>query len=173
MAEKKKLTSINFVYEGIFSMKDFFRLLDFWLRDKFFDKQEQKLEEFVNPDGSKQIEIEFQPWKKFSDYHKCVLKIEMMVHNFRNIEVDVNGKKLKLNQGKIEIKFTGYLWVDWQGHWTIQKKKPMLYFVRDLWDRYIYNDITKKYTYMVLDDVTDLRNTLSTYLNMQKYKQMV
>lgn len=166
MGEKQKYVSKSFTFEGIFSYKDFFRILDVWQRDKFYDKFEKRNEEFVKPDGTKQIEIEFTPWKKTTDYYKIILKIEMMLTNMKDVEIDHGGKKIKMQKGKIEWKVTGYLIVDYENKWN----KTLSYFIRDLFDKFVNRNITKKYYDMVIDDCNDLYNTLTSYLNMNAYK---
>jgi len=140
--------------------------VDVWFRDKFYDKFEKRNEEFANPDGSKQIEIEFVPWKKYTDYYKSMIKMEMIVKNLREVEVEIEGKKKKMNKGRIEFKMTGYLVVDYESKWN----KALQYFLRDIFDKFINRRITKKYHDMLIDDCNDLYNTLTSYLNMHAYK---
>jgi len=164
--EKQKFVNKAFTFEGLFSYKDFFRILDVWLRDKFYDKFEKRNEEFVKPDGSKQIDIELTPWKKTTDYYKLTMKIEIIVSNLREVEIEQDGRKIRLQRGKIDAKIGGYLYVDYEGRWAT----PVQYFIRDIFDRYVNSRITKKYYDMAIDDVTDLYNTLTSYLNMYQYK---
>ncbi len=165
MGEKQKIIKREISYEGLFDYKEFFRRMDFWLRDKFYDKWEKRSEEYVAPDGTKTMEFEFTPWKKTTHYHKIVIKIELWISGLKEVEIDVDGEKKRMNEGKMRIAFTGYLVVDYENKW---EKSPLLYFIRDLYDKFIYSYITKKYYNMAVDDVNDLINTLNTYLNTFK-----
>lgn len=166
MGEKQKYVNKGFKFEGIFNYDDFFRIMDVWLRDKFFDKHEKRNEEFLKPDGTKQIEIEFTPWKKYTDYYKALFKIEMLVSNLKPVEIEQNGKKVMMHKGKIEWKLSGYLVVDYEDRWNVGVK----YFIRDLFDRFVNRRITKKYYDLLISDSNDLYNTLTSYLNMNAYK---
>ncbi|MBI2147605.1 hypothetical protein HYU19_03950, partial [Candidatus Woesearchaeota archaeon] len=155
----------NISYEGLLDYKHFFRVMDFWFRDKFYDKFEKLNEEFVGPEG-KFMDFEFTPWKKLSDYHKCTLKVEGKISSLKPVIVNIGGKDVKMHHGKVNMKLTGYLIVDyWKRH-----NQPLPYFLRDLFDRYIYRHVTKKYYGMVVQHVTDLASVLEAYLNMAPKK---
>lgn len=166
MGEKQKYISKGFKFEGIFNYEEFFRIMDVWMRDKFWDKFEKRNEEFLKPDGTKQIEIEFTPWKKYTDYYKATLKIEMMVTDLKEVEIEQDGKKKKMHKGKIEWKISGYLVVDYEHRWN----REVWYFIRDVFDKFVNRRITKKYYDLLIDDCNELYNTLTAYLNMHAYK---
>lgn len=165
MGEKQKYIVKTFSYEGLLNYRELFRILDVWFREKFYDKFEKRNEQYMTPEGLC-LETEFTPWKKTTDYYKIIIKVELTGTNLKEVEVDAQGKKIKMHQGRISIKLTGYLVVDYEGRWG----KPVLYFLRDMYDKYIYWRITKKYIEMVLDDVNNLYNHLRAYLNMNPYK---
>ena len=56
MVEKNRIIQKQFSYTGLFRYKEFFRTLDFWLRDKFYDKKEKGSAEYRYHDNSKQIQ---------------------------------------------------------------------------------------------------------------------
>ena len=168
MGEEQKLYVKRLSYEGFFNFKEVFRTMDFWIRDKFYDKREHRYEEFKTPEG-KQIELEFKPWKKVTDYYKIQIKIEMFVKGLRDVVIERNGKKVPMQHGSINIKLSGYLIVDYEHYWN---KTPLLYFIRDMFDRFVYWYITKKYMKMTIDHIDDLYYTLSTYLNINTYKNV-
>ena len=166
MGDKQKLIAKKISFQGMFDYSSLFRIMDVWLRDKFYDKWEKRSEEYVNPDGTKNIDLEFTPWKKFTDYHKIIMKIELWVMNMKDVEVTVHGKKQVVQEGRVDVKFTGYLVVDYEGNWN----SPLQFFLRDLWDRYVVTRITNKYEKLVVDHVNDLANTMQAHLNMHQYR---
>lgn len=168
MVEKNRVIQKQFAYQGLFVYRELFRLLDFWMRDKFYDKKEKGNAEYRYPDSTKQISILFEPWKKVTDYYKIGLRIEVLVKGMREVEVELDGKKQRLNQGLIEVTLTGFLVHDYENR---MEKRATLLFLRDLFGRYTYAHVTKKYTEMVVDDLTDLENTLRSYLNTFTKKQ--
>lgn len=166
MGEKQKYFTKTFKFDGIFSYKEFFRIMDVWFRDKFYDKYEKRNEEFQNPDGSKNIEMEFVPWKKYTDYYKGMIKIEMQITKMKEVEIEKDGKKVRLNKGSISFKMTGYLVVDYENKWN----KTVSYFIRDIFDKFVNRRITKKYHDILFDDCNDLYNNLTSYININAYK---
>ena len=170
MGEKQKLIGKSFTYEGIFVFRHMFYEMDSWLREHWYDKHEKWNEYQVMPDGSKQISFEFVPWKKYTDYFKGRLKVELMATNLRDVEVEQDGKKIKAQQGKIEAKFTGYLIVDYEWFYGSRWNTPFLYFLRDIYDKFINIRYTMKYRRMVVDHTNELAGVMMSYLNMQQYK---
>ncbi len=166
MGEKQKLIIKKISYEGFFNFRELFRILDFWQRDKFYDKWEKRSSEITSPTG-KQLDFEFQPWKKLTDYHKSIIKVEMIVEHLKEVEVQIRGEKRRMHHGSINIKVTGYLIVDYESLW---ERTPMLQFLRDIFDRYFNWYITKKYTNMVIDHANDIYYTFSSYLNTTQRK---
>jgi len=167
MAEKYKyVAGKGFKFSGIFNYSELYRILDVWFRDKFFDKFEKRNEEFQNPDGSRQLEIELTPWKKYTDYYKAIIKIEMLVKNMKNVEIEKDGKKIMMQKGDIQFKMNGYLVSDYENRWNTN----LQYFFRDIFDKFIYRRVTKKYIDLLIDDCNEIYNTLTSYLNIHSYK---
>jgi len=169
MGEKQKYIVKTIAYDGLLNYRELFRILDVWLREKFYDKKEKRNEQYMTAEGMN-IETEFIPWKKVTDYFKIMIKIEITGTGLKEVEVELHGKKTKMHQGKVSIKITGYLVVDYEVLGVSQWSKPVLYFLRDIFDKYVYWRITKKYIEMTLDDVDSLYNHLRAYLNMEQYK---
>ncbi len=163
MSEKTRVIIKQFIYEGLFNYREFFRTMDFWLRDKFYDKKEKLNYKYVTPEGN-EYQIHFEPWKKVTDYYKIEQQIEILASKVKEVEVEINGKAVKMNKGKIEVMITGWLIVDYEGRFN-KANSPFLYFLREMFDRFVYGYITKKYREMVVDDSTDLDMTMRSYLN--------
>ena len=169
MGEYQKLLVKKISYTGLFNYKELFRIMDFWLRDKFYDKFERRNEEY-HTDRGIQMVTEFKPWKKVTDYYKIIIKIQFHVIDTKKVEVVRNGKKVQMDDGRVDIKLTGYFIPDYEGWWSKNKNKPFHYFLRDIFERFVYWYITRKYQGMCIDHVNDLYHHLSTYLNVTPYK---
>ena len=152
-------------YQGLMDVNEFYRVMDKWYREKGFDKYEKRNFEQVLKDG-RQIEIEIEPWKKTSDYAKCAIKINMLFTGIKDVIVKRDGHNVKMNQGKILLTFMGYLETDYEGRW---ESKAFLFFLRTIFDMYIYKIHTNKFESYVADETTHLYNTIKSYLNMQKF----
>ena len=153
-------------YEGLFNMSEMYNLVDSWLEENNYDKFEKANSEQVTPDG-KHIWWQFFPWKKITDYAKQIIKIECAMSNVKEVEIERDGVKVRLNQGEVEFAFTGYLETDYENRW---EAKPTYYFLRAIFDKFIYKIYTDKFTGSLVDDVNTLSRLTKSYLNMHKYR---
>ena len=156
---------LRLTYEGIFSVSELYKLIDEWFRWKGYDKRENKNIEIVKPEG-KFIEIELEPWKKVTDYAKNVIKIRIQMFDIRDVEVEKDNTKLKLNQGKVHFVFDGYLETDYEAKWD---GKPIFYFIRTVFDKYLYKPFTTGFERGVKQDVMHLQGQIKAFLNLYRF----
>lgn len=152
-------------YQGLLDVNEFYRVMDKWFREKGFDKFEKRNFEQVLKEG-RQIEIEIEPWKKINDYAKAVMKIVFLFTNVKDVVVMKDNHRVNMQQGKVAITFNGYLETDWESKW---EGKPIIFFMRAVFDQYIYKINTDKFYSLVAEDTMHLYNMLKAYLNMQRY----
>jgi hypothetical protein len=160
IVDKMRLT-----YEGLFSVRELYKMIDEWFRWKGYDKRENKNIEVVKPDG-KYIEIELEPWKKVTDYAKNVIKIRIQMNNIKDVEVEKDHTKLKLNQGKIQLVFDAFLETDYEARWEGQ---PVFYFIRTVFDKYFYKPFTAGFQKGVKEDVLHLHDQVKAFLNLYRF----
>lgn len=166
MAERKIIVDkLRLTYEGLFSVSELFKLIDIYFREKGYDKRERLNHEKVTPEG-KLIILEIQPWKKYTDYVKSEIKIRIVMSNIKEVEVEREGVKIKLNQGKVQIVFDGHLTTDYENRW---ESKPFFYFLRTIFDKYIYRIYTDKYEGHVIEDVNQIHDRIKGFLNLYRY----
>ncbi len=155
--------SIN--YEGLFSAKECYRLVDTFFEEKNYDKKEVLNTEKVEPSG-KYVELEIEPYKKVSDYAKIVVRVRTKMFNVKEVEVEKDGHKLRLNQGKVAILIDGILQTDYENRWT---NRPMWIFLRTIYDKFIYKTYIDQFDNMVLRDVNQLHTQLKAFFNLYRY----
>jgi len=154
-------------YEGIFSVAEVYRLIDEWILDKDYNKQEPKHVETAKPEG-KFVDVTLAPFKNLTDYANSFLKIQLQFSNIKDVTIETTeGTKQKLNQGKVLITITGILETDYEDRW---ESKPIFLFIRTLYDKYIFKTFTGGFQKQVEDDVNQLKEMLSGYLNLHRYK---
>ncbi|MFH0978093.1 MAG: hypothetical protein V1837_02205 [Candidatus Woesearchaeota archaeon] len=156
---------MRFDYEGLFSIPELYKLIDEWFEDKNYDKREIRNIERVSQDG-KFIEIEILPWKKVSDYAKNEIRLRMFMSEIKDMEVEKEGVKVKLNQGKLHIVFDGYLSTDYENRW---EQKPMFFFLRTIFDKYLYEPFQSGFQAGVRKDVYALRDQIKSFLNLYRF----
>ncbi len=157
--------TVRLNYQGLLNVNDFYRVMDKWFREKGFDKYEKRNVEQVFKEG-RQIEIEIEPWKKINDYAKEVMKVVFLFTNVKDVTIEKDGHKMQMQQGKVAITFMGYLETDWEHKW---EGTPWTFFLRAIFDQYVYKINTDKFYSLVAEDTMHLYNTLKAYLNLQRY----
>lgn len=168
MVERKLLIDEESMdYEGLFDLKEFYSIIDDYLKLKGYDKFEPLNEEQVFPTG-KDIHIIIRPMKWYTDYARNVLKIELQMKQIKDVETEIDKLKVKMNQGKIKILFSCYLETDWEGRW---EQKPLYHFIRTLFDKFVYRQHTQDFEQEVLSDMRELREKMGAYLNLHRFKK--
>jgi hypothetical protein len=159
------IDNLSLNYEGLFSVKDMYLLVDNFFAEKNYDKRESLNTEKVEPQG-KFIELELEPYKKVTDYAKLVVKINIKMFNIKEVEIEKDGHKIKINQGKVNILIDGLLQTDWEGRWT---SKPFYVFVRTVWDKFIFKDYNSGWENKLKDEVNGLHTQLKAFFNLYRY----
>ena len=166
MAEREVvIDKMRMSYEGLFDVSELYKLIDGWLREKGYDKREKRMAEKVT-EGGKFIEWEIEPWKKITDYAKNVIKLRVIMTDIKEVEVERDKAKVKLNQGKVDFVFDGYLETDYEHRW---EGKPLFYFLRTLFNKYVFKSYTDRYHANVIADVNHLQSQIKSFLNLYRY----
>ncbi len=170
MSERKLvIDQMKLTYEGIFDLNGLYRTIDSWFYEKGYDKWEFKNYEHVFPTG-KQVEIELLPWKKTTDYFKNTIRIRLKAVNVKDVELEKEGVMLRLNHGKVMLIFDAYLESDYENMW---EKKPMFFFIRTIFDKFIFKSYFSKFEKWLVNDVYDLHGRIQKYLNLYRYEKHV
>ena len=171
MSEKKVVVDqLKLTYEGIMDVKGLIRMMKNWFYEKGYDMYEHKNFEQDLP-GGRVIEIELAPWKKTTTYYENSMRIRINFTNIRDIEVDKDSKKLKLQTGKLQMIFDGYLRSDYDNVWGESQGWKMM--VRTLYDKYILRENFAYYERWLVNDLYDIHGRIQRFLNLYKYDRRV
>lgn len=151
-------------YSGLFSMKEVFRIIDTFFRQRGFDKKLIFDEQYETPNG-RYIHVKMQPYKKWDDYVRTQLRLWIYGKNLIDVEKEVEGTKIKTNQGTLLIVFDSLIQTDYRNRWDT----PAFYFVmRTIMEKYILGARSKRYEDQARYVIQELRANLSSYLNTNK-----
>lgn len=153
-------------YEGLFDLHELYSLINQWLKDKGFDLREQRNQEQVRPNG-KFIEVEMLPWKRITDYARHVIRLNIKVLNMKDVVVDEDGKRMKLNKGTIRMVMDGYLDTDYEDRW---ESKPFYFFIRTLFDKFVYRTYSTQYEELLVENCLQLHSAMKAFLNLYQYE---
>ena len=166
MTEKDKVIEQKVRRSGIFDFKDTYQFIYRWLTEEGYKVEEQKYQEEVQAD-SKKVDIIWVAEKKISDYFKNEIKLSFRITGLKNVEVEKEGRRVKMNDGSFEVKITGSLTKDYENKW---ENNPMMKFLRGVYDRYLIEGRIKLYGRKLFEDINDLTEQIKSYLTIEGMK---
>ncbi|MBI2668888.1 hypothetical protein HYX14_03530 [Candidatus Woesearchaeota archaeon] len=156
---------VKFSYEGLFNAAELYNLISSFFYERGWDWYEKLNEEQVTAEG-RQIRIVLEPWKNISDYYKIQAKIKLTMSDVKEVDVEHEGQKLRLNHGVIHIIFDAYVISDRKSKW---QDKPFWWFLSVVGDKYFFREHYQKAERFIKSDVEQLYDKIKTYLNVFKY----
>jgi hypothetical protein len=156
---------LKFSYEGLFNLEELYTIFSAFFFEKGWEWYEKMNEEQVTAQG-KQIRLIFKPWKNISDYYKIVMNIKLNYVDVKDVEVEHEGKILRLNHGVVRMTIDAYVISDRKGLW---KGHIFYWFISILANKYFYREHYAKAEAWIKSDVDDLFNKVKNYLNVFKY----
>ena len=151
-------------YEGIFNLKGLYEMITQFFYEKGGDYEEKLNTEQIFPHG-RNIKIELAPYKNITDYFKLIYRIRIYGTGIKNVELEQDGAKIPLNDGKLMIIIDGYIMSDRYRKW---EHKPIQWFFRALADKYIFKGHYLKAEQWLMSDVDDLYLRLKSFLNVYR-----
>lgn len=136
MAEKDKVYSSKIKYEGVFDFKAFYKFCHQWLTEETsLSVTEEEYSEKIKGDA-KEIDVKWKGKKDISDYFGFETGVSFKILNLKNVEVNQGGRKIKSNEGSVELKMTSNIVRDPQGKF---ETTPFMKFVRGIYEKWVIN----------------------------------
>ena len=166
MIEKKSVVDrLNLDYNGPFDIEEFYKAVEDWRESHGREKEIKKKLEKATPKG-KNIEWSVELWRHASHHDKMMTRVKAIFSNVREIEISKGGFKRRLQNGNVFITLDAFLEADYHHEWIM---KPLVYFLRAVFDRYIYNFWTERHVSKLRAETYDLHRTLNSFFNLYKY----
>lgn len=151
-------------YKGPLEVAELYKFIDDWLDDHRYDRRDMDHNEAVKPEG-KFIEVSLRPWLGISDYAKFVLWIDLKLSGIKDIEVEIDGHKRKLQEGEVWIGFKAFLDTDTEARW---ESNPLYMVIRTAFNRFIYSSTIEMQTEELKRHVTEFREQMKSFLNLYR-----
>ncbi|RMD57564.1 hypothetical protein D6825_03625 [Candidatus Woesearchaeota archaeon] len=166
MAETKVAVPLKTIsYKGVFSAKGLFEVIQSWCSDKGYYMFKKSQTEALKKEG-KNIEFTGEFMSTFTDYAKSIIWYKINFSKLKDITITRDGKKVKLQEGEVDIKLIGKLVTDYEGRW---ETKPLFYFLRILFGKYLYAPYISRWEKKITQDVETLKDYIESYLNMERF----
>ena len=166
MVEKKQIVyDLMLKYNGPLSVEEFYSETEKWMREKGMHKELKRKSEQVTPKG-RRIEWIIEAWKSFDHDNKEVVRLRALFDTVKEVNIKRKNRSIRFNEGDVFIVIEGFLETQLAKRWT---QKPMYFFLRTLYDKYIW-PILNKYDGEVLADSYDLHKRLKAFFDVYKMK---
>jgi hypothetical protein len=167
MAEKEDIFSSKIKYEGLFDFKEFYRFCYQWLIEEMqLDVFEDKYAEKISGD-SKGIKIEWTGVRKITDYFKYSVKINFEILNLTSVEVTQGGKKVKMNNGSVEVKVKGTLIRVYEGKFERTASQK---FMRSIYEKWVISSRVEQFETKLISDCNEFLAQAKAFLDLEGRK---
>ena len=151
MSEKDTIFKSKVRQRGLFDFKDIYEFAYNWLTDQNYDMFERKYVEKVKGE-SKDVEVKWEATKELSDYFRYVIEVQWVILGMKSVEVQQDGKKIKIDSGVIDLRFKASLVKDYESRW---ENHPFWKFLRGFYDRYIIRTRVEQYEERLLGEINE------------------
>ncbi len=164
MAEKDTVFSSELKHVGLFQFKDAYQFLYDWLTDEVgLHVKEKKYEEKLIGD-KKEIIVEWEGQKKFTDYFRFDADVKITIRNLVEVEINQGGKKVKTNQGDFKIGVKGILVKDYEGKFEISAFNK---FLRSIYEKWVITSRIEQFEDKIIEDCDEFLGQAKAYLDLE------
>lgn len=164
MVEVDKIYEGKVAHTGVFDFGSLYSFLYEWLTEEnSYAVIEKKYSEKLKGDA-KDIDIEWEGYRKINDYFRLKIKVVWRLLGLKNVEVEENGKKRKMNQGIVEVKMSGFLEKDYENKW---EENPLMKFLRATYDKFIIKNRIEQYEDKITGDVDGTLAQVKSFLSLE------
>lgn len=163
MVERDQIIREKLDNSGIFNFAELYSYMHAWLKNNLYGVNEEKYSEKVSG-NARDISFRWIVTRYISDYFKLEHIIEVDVSGLTDVEVEIDGKKKRMNKGKIAMEIKGIIVKDPKNTWD--ETKPLYKFLRELYDKFIIPGRIKTMEDKVETDVRAFKDEVKAYLEL-------
>jgi len=149
-------------YQGVFSVRDLFRMFTRWCKERAYEKGGDYISE-QNTENGKYIEYFYYPWKKDTSEVRFFMKIRLLIYDLKKVDMMVDEEKKRLDHGKVILYLDGFLEFDYDVRWQHQ---PLWIFLRTIFNKYVFSRYHSSFEKIIIDDTHDLYEHFERFFNM-------
>jgi hypothetical protein len=151
-------------HQGVFDVKEMFNMFTRWMKEVPYEKGGDYVSE-QNTSHGKCIEYFYYPWLKVSDNLRAFLKIRLLLYDVVKVDIIVDGKKRKMDYGKVILYLDGYLEYDYEYRWQY---RPLFLFIRSAFIKFFYRNYSRFFEKDMINDCHKLYALFENFFNMYK-----
>jgi hypothetical protein len=151
-------------YSGVFRYSDFIAFMETFFKKKGYRKHVMSHNESVK-NKYRNISMRLRPYKAAKG-NKLEIQVWLNITELEDITKEIDGMKITLNKGKVNIVIDCFVLTDVRGKWEARAEYT---FIRTVFDKLLFKSKTKDYEGMVKADAIELRDELQSFLNLNKF----
>ena len=163
MVEKDQIIKEKLDHSGIFDFGDLYSFMHNWFKDNIYGVNEERYSEKISG-AARDISFEWKVTKWISDYFKIEHTVRIDVIGLTDVEVEIDGKKKKMNKGKFAMEIKGVLIKDPKNSWD--ETSPVYKFLRESYDKYIIPGRVRGVEDKIENDVRAFKDEVKAYLEL-------
>lgn len=114
----KELNRIHVIrYTGIFDFDGLYKAMVGWLKARRYWFFEDTYKHKPGGPFGKELEIKWIAKKKVTEFYDTSMTINIHIWDLKDVEVIKEGKKIKLQKARMEIRFDADITLDYQKQW--------------------------------------------------------
>ncbi len=159
-------TGLTVEYSGTFSAHELFSLIDRFFIKRGYEKWTQLSKETVVSSG-KDIDIRIRPYKELKGKNvRREILIWLKITDMTETIKEIDGRKVRLNIGKVKIMIDCFLLYNLRGRW---ESRAEYVFIKTIFDKFLMKPASKDFEGDAKKDALDLKYELSSFLNLNKF----
>lgn len=148
--------------KGYWNYSELYGFCFSWLKDNGYGVKESEYVEKLS-DFGKEIQLKWEGGRRVTDYFKFVIKVEWHILGMTDAVIERDGKQEKTNKGEIKLSISADLVKDYEDNWD---KKPMVKFMRGIYDKYIIRTTIDNYGDVLKDDFKEYISQVKSFLEL-------
>ncbi len=154
---------MNVKGKGVFDMEQLYKDMKYWLEYQGYGDENKSFREAqfgqrIKGD-SQQIEIIWNCEKKMNDYVSYFIKVTFFIGGLKDVEVEMDGKKVGLNKGEADIRITAQVILDSKDKW---KNK----FFQKMYNEFIIKDRIESHKTDLYNKVYSFQGEIKAFFDM-------
>ena len=164
MVEREEIYAGKVKYDGVFSYGDFYKFCYDWLTEELILVLTEKQYEEKISGNEKEVKIKWEGVKELTDYFKIEIKVEFHITNMVNVEINKDGNKIKMNQGKVKITTKGNLLRDYKGKFETH---AFYKFLRGIYEKWVITQRVLQFENYLSGKCDEFAGQAKAYLDLE------
>ena len=150
--------------KGVFDMKELYKVMKRWLDMQGYGDETKNFKEELYVErikgDAKQLEVRWRAEKMAGDYFSNIITIKILVLAMKNVEIEIEGKKIPTYKSELRIDIKSVLVKDRQGKFKSD-------FFRKIYENTLVRDRLDNYWGYFYGKTNSFINEIKTYLELR------